>query len=86
MGIYYTKSGELSDRSAKRWGNKQSYVKFGYDHQVSFICIVLTRREFIVICAAKIELCDSSLLSPFFSSANSLVNEKPISFLDVEEY
>jgi len=76
MGIYYTKSGELSDRSAKRWGNKQSYIKFGYDRQVSFICIVLTRRGFIVICATKIELCDSSLLSSFLSSANSLVNWK----------
>lgn len=36
------KSGKLFDRFAKRWGgNKQSFIEFGYDRQVSFICIVI---------------------------------------------
>lgn len=68
------KIGELSDRSAIRWGNKQSFVEFGYDRQVSFICIVTNAEGLIVICAVKIEPRKNSLLSHFPSSANSSVN------------
>lgn len=68
----YTKSGSCSiDPRNARVINSQ-FIEFGYDRQVSFICIVI--NALIVICANKIEPRESSLLSPFLSSADSSVN------------